>query len=194
MGMLFRAGRAIFAPVKATAKAAWAAKPLTGAAIGGAYGGFSTEEYSSNQIARNALLGAAIGGGIGGLITGSGRRFLGELGSGIAGRAKGLIISSNQGSFGSRLKQGGIARMGTAIGKAGMGISSFAVNHPYLATGMAAGAIGVGANISGGMSSGGISDVERGEYAMSVGTSSPSRQMLQDSTYGLTQGLHRNRH
>lgn len=193
MGIGLRAAQAILAPVKGVAQAALAAKPLTGAVIGGAYGGFSTDEYSSNQIARNALVGAAIGGGIGGLITGPGRRFLGEVGMGIAGKAKGLVISSNQGSFGSRLKQGGIARMGTSIAGAAGRAGLFAVNHPYLATGMAAGAVGVASNISGGMS-GSLSAEQRGEYAVSAGTSSPSRQMLQDSTYGLTQGLHRNRH
>ncbi len=194
MGLLSRIGQTAFIPIKATAKAAWAVKPLTGAIVGGAYGGLSTDEYSNNQIFRNTLMGAVIGGGIGGLATGPGRRLLGELGMGIAGKAKNMIISPNAGSFGQRLKQGGIARMGTSLVSAGGRIGSFAMNHPYLTTGIAGASYGMAANIAGGMTGGTISPTERDEYLSSIGTSSPSRQMLQDSTYGLTQGLHRSRH
>ena len=218
MSILSSIGSGILAPIKMTGRAAMAAKPITGGIIGGAYGALSTDEYSSNQVFRNALIGAAAGAGIGAATTKFGIGVMKEMGQGIGSLGKRAIMSSPKAIapshirsgatlfgadltmkesisyYGNRLAQGGIARLGRKAGRVGAGIGNFAMNHPYMATGIAAGTYGVASNIGAGMNSSGYTQENAEAMSIQAGTSSPSRQMLMNSTNGLVQGMHRGRH
>jgi len=182
----------LIAPLKFGAKALTTAKPLTGAIIGGAYGGLTTSEYSSNTMARNIFAGAAVGAGIGSVFTRAGRGFMKELGGSVLARGRDMVFNPNKlMSFGSRITNSAVARVGKGIGKMGLSAAGFSINHPYMALGTAAGGMGIAANI---INAGSISSQERAQYAIERGTSSPSRQMLINSADGLVFGLHRGRH
>jgi len=216
MSILSSIGSGVLAPARMVGKAAWAAKPITGGIIGGAYGALSTNEYSSNQAFRNALVGAAAGAGIGAAVTNTAFRMYGAAGKGLLSAGRNAIIAPAKATapshirsgatlfgtdltmkesisyYGNRIKQGGIARMGSRVGRVGAGIGNFAMNHPYMATGIAAGTYGV-ASMAGSQSSG-YTQENAEAMAIQAGTSSPSRQMLMNSTNGLVQGMHRGRH
>jgi hypothetical protein len=198
-------------------KAAWNVRPITGGIIGGAYGGLSTDEYSSNQVFRNTILGAAAGMGIGAATTKIGIGAMKGIGSGALSLGKRAVIAPTKAVsshvrsgatlfdadltmresisyYGNRLAQGGIGKLGTKVGKAGASIGSFAMNHPYAATGVGLAGAGIAANVAGGMTSSSYTGENARGYSLQAGSSSPSRQALINSTHGLVQGMHGNRH
>lgn len=158
-------------------------RTIAGAAIGGGIGVATGDEQSSTGKFQNFLAGAAVGAGVGGLTTAGARGLMGDVGRGA-------------------WKRLGLKRVGGTVGRTGLSIGEFALSHPKLTIGAA---MGVGAYSM-------FSDPSQSHrgtiqaYNMAVeedlvpnllqpsDTRMVARSSFQDSTVGLTQGLHRGRH
>jgi hypothetical protein len=166
-----------------------------GATIGGVVGGIRNEDRSSTGMFKSIAGGALLGAGVGSLTT--------RTSLNIAKAAGKRIATRSTAQLGYRAIKG-LGRQGlSATGKVGR----FAWNHPYAATGIAAGGIGAYAWMSSGHSGSGMNTDTMSRIAqqsgvsssgfepgMGVNTQQQERQMFVESTFGLTQGLHRSRH
>jgi len=151
--------------INTTAKVAWNAKPLTGAAIGAVYGWNNTDSLSPSQQAVGGMMGAGAGAAIGLGMTGLGR--------------KGLWWGArNLGSLGINVGKQTI-RATPAIARGAINIGRFAMHHPL----MTASGVGLG-----------MAMWPEGENERSdVGMAKQAGSSFQASTAGLVQGLHRGR-
>ena len=166
-----------------------------GATIGGIVGGIRNEDNSSTGMFRSIASGALAGAGIGALTT---RTSL------DVAKAAGKRIASQGTAEWSYRAAKGIGRHGfSAAGKVGR----FAWNHPYATTALAGAGIGTVAFVGSGVDNSRMSTNSMSKIAQQSGISSSGfepgmgasarqeeRQMFMDSTFGLTQGLHRGRH
>lgn len=162
-------------------------RALSGGAIGGVYSGIKNDKNDPNQsfssIAKGALAGAAIGG--------------------ISKSLPSLLFRKSNGK--------NLLGLGKMAGKGGKAVGSFVMNRPLLSIGVAGAGYGVSQLNKGGPDSSPIFDTsmeikmngepDEGEIMPGVaptgnhqsGVSIRNRQLL-NSSYGLTQGLHRGRH
>lgn len=194
-----------------------------GAAIGGAYGGLASDSNTSTGRLRDATVGAAAGLGIASIpsaVSMSARLHRTAKGYGAARSVGGGILESisfgnyaagttgtfrNIGTAAMGIGRTG-ANIGIGLGKGALSTGKFAYQHPYAALGIAAGGYGMySLSQSGGDS--GMTAGDMAAVAERTGISSTgfqpgmgnernqiSRQMFTESTFGLTQGLHRSRH
>ena len=159
----------------------WPGRIAAGGIVGGIYGGATSESNTSTGTFKDTLAGAIGGLGLVGGAYGAGKlgwAGLKKLGSGkgLRGLAKGV----------GRLGMSG-ARLGWKAAKPAL---SYTARHPVnVAVGAAAiGGLGaIGYNMYEGLSGTGANNPEDMMYYS-------GRQQLMDSTAGLVQGLHSNRH
>lgn len=166
-----------------------------GATIGSVVGGIRNEDQSSTGMFRSIAGGALVGASIGALTT--------RTSLDIAKAAGTRLTTKQSAALGYRAMKS-LGRQGlSATGKVGR----FAWNHPYATMGIAGAGIGAVAWIGSGHGASGMNTGSMSQIAQQSNISSSGfepgmgntyqqqeRQMFMDSTFGLTQGLHRGRH
>jgi hypothetical protein len=166
-----------------------------GATIGGVVGGIRNEDNSSTGMFRSIASGALAGAGIGALTSKTSLNIAKAAGRKIGTKQFGLSAYNV------------VKKMGRGGFSATKKVGRFAWNHPYAATALAGAGIGAYSFMSSGYSGSGMNANTMSQIAQQSGISSSGfepgmgantqqgeRQMFMDSTFGLTQGLHKSRH
>jgi len=201
-----RVGAGVYGGLSGATKKLLLGGAITGVGLG--VGALAGDEESSNARFQNVMAGGMAGLGVGAAAMAPGlvAKGLWKGGTALASTPYHMAYAGVLGEGGERgawsgakaLYRGYVRAPARAVKgayKMTKGVLGWMNRHPLLSLGLGAGAYMGISEMTSGNSGPNLSDDEMSELAMSRGASSTdSREMLQDSTVGLTQGLHRRRH